>query len=197
MKAIMISIQPQWVAKILNGEKTIEIRKTRPKCELPCKVYIYCSKHGRPLVFGSHCPYYVEDRYVQIFNISKENADKWFGNLQGKIVGEFILEEVESLWQNHKDGASTACIVDKQIFERLSCMTWEQYCEYHRCKNGKNSNSYAWHIDDLKIYDEPKELGEFRKPSMEECCENCKYNRNITHPPQSWFYCEELEENDG
>lgn len=27
----MISIKPQWVAKILNGEKTIEIRKKFPK----------------------------------------------------------------------------------------------------------------------------------------------------------------------
>ena len=35
MREIMISIQPQWVEKILSGEKTIEIRKTMPKCELP------------------------------------------------------------------------------------------------------------------------------------------------------------------
>ena len=44
MKSIMISIQPQWVSKILNKEKLVEIRKTKPKCELPCKVYIYCTK---------------------------------------------------------------------------------------------------------------------------------------------------------
>ena len=44
MKEILISIKPKWVEKILNGEKTIEIRKTMPKCELPCKVYIYCTK---------------------------------------------------------------------------------------------------------------------------------------------------------
>ena len=39
----MISIKPKWVAKILNGEKTIEIRKTMPKCDLPIDVYIYCT----------------------------------------------------------------------------------------------------------------------------------------------------------
>ena len=38
MKNIIISIKPQYVEKILNGEKTIEIRKTMPKYELPCKV---------------------------------------------------------------------------------------------------------------------------------------------------------------
>ena len=43
MKAIMISVKPQWVSKILNKEKLVEIRKTKPKCELPCKVYIYCT----------------------------------------------------------------------------------------------------------------------------------------------------------
>ena len=44
MKSILISIKPKWVAKILNGEKTIEIRKTMPKCDLPIDVYIYCTK---------------------------------------------------------------------------------------------------------------------------------------------------------
>lgn len=31
MKAILISIKPKYVADILNGKKTIEIRKTMPK----------------------------------------------------------------------------------------------------------------------------------------------------------------------
>ena len=34
-RAILMSIQPQWLEKILNREKVIEIRKTMPKCELP------------------------------------------------------------------------------------------------------------------------------------------------------------------
>ena len=42
MRAIMISIKPEWCEKICNYKKTIEIRKTMPKCELPIKVYIYC-----------------------------------------------------------------------------------------------------------------------------------------------------------
>lgn len=32
MKSVLISIQPKWVEKIANGEKTIEVRKTAPKC---------------------------------------------------------------------------------------------------------------------------------------------------------------------
>ena len=52
MKKILISIKPKWVAKILNGEKTIEVRKTAPKCELPCEVYIYCSKGKETLAIN-------------------------------------------------------------------------------------------------------------------------------------------------
>ena len=36
MKNILIAIRPQWVEKIANGEKTIEVRKTAPQ-EVPFK----------------------------------------------------------------------------------------------------------------------------------------------------------------
>ena len=42
-KSILMSIKPQYVAKILNGEKTIEIRKRFPK-DYVGWVYIYCTK---------------------------------------------------------------------------------------------------------------------------------------------------------
>ena len=45
-KAVMLSIRPKWVEKIANGEKTIEVRKTRPKLDTPFKCYIYCTLQG-------------------------------------------------------------------------------------------------------------------------------------------------------
>ena len=42
-KSVMISIRPKWCEKIVNGEKTIEVRKTRPKLNTPFRVYIYCT----------------------------------------------------------------------------------------------------------------------------------------------------------
>ncbi len=42
-KAVLISIRPEWVKKILAGEKTLEVRKNRPNMETPFKVYIYCT----------------------------------------------------------------------------------------------------------------------------------------------------------
>lgn len=38
MKSVLISIQPKWVEKIAKHEKTIEVRKTRPKIETPLSV---------------------------------------------------------------------------------------------------------------------------------------------------------------
>ena len=170
MKEVLISIQPQWVEKILNGEKTIEIRKTMPKCKFPCKVYIYCTKGKNSLIGitrkGEELPYsdgQIADKDV-FYTIPKTPIERW--RELGKVVAEFTLNTVTTLWQNNKDKTSTARVVDKDVFEKQTCMTWKQYCEYHKCKNGKYPNSYAWHIEDLKIYKKPKELSEFicRKP---------------------------------
>lgn len=46
MKSVLISIQQKWCDLIASGEKTLEVRKTRPKLETPFKVYIYCTLSG-------------------------------------------------------------------------------------------------------------------------------------------------------
>lgn len=69
-KAVMLSIRPRWVQKIANGEKTIEVRKTRPKLETPFKCYIYCTQSGVALgAWGKH----------------------------GKVVGEFTCDRIDRL----------------------------------------------------------------------------------------------------
>lgn len=220
-KSILISIQPQWVEKILNGEKTIEIRKTMPKEELPCKVYIYCTQ-SKPYILDNRKYDYLSNKYDLInYCLAKYDKDA----LNGKVVAEFTLNKIEILWQNNKNKTSTATVVDKAIFEKQTCMTWEQYCEYHKCKNGKYSNSYAWHIDDLKIYDVPKELSEFYKNNHRRIIDDLEFNGcdekhckfaignsfigddgycdysmcpklRLTRPPQSWCYVESLEVED-
>ena len=61
-KAVLISIRPKWVERIANGEKTIEVRKTRPKLETPFKCYIYCT-------FPSPCgeKYFVSQKKLRQF----------------------------------------------------------------------------------------------------------------------------------
>ena len=43
-KAVLISIRPGWCQKIMTGQKTVEVRKTRPKMDTPFKCYIYCTQ---------------------------------------------------------------------------------------------------------------------------------------------------------
>lgn len=43
-KTVMLSIRPKWCEKIASGEKTIEVRKTRPKLDMPFRCYIYCTQ---------------------------------------------------------------------------------------------------------------------------------------------------------
>ena len=45
-QAVLISIRPKWCEKIISGEKTIEVRKTRPKLIPQFKCYIYRSVQG-------------------------------------------------------------------------------------------------------------------------------------------------------
>ncbi len=44
MKAVMISIRPEWCEKIASCKKTVEVRKTKPKLITPFKCFIYCTK---------------------------------------------------------------------------------------------------------------------------------------------------------
>lgn len=46
-KAVLISIRPEWCQKIMEGRKTIEVRKTRPKMNPPFKCYIYKCGNGK------------------------------------------------------------------------------------------------------------------------------------------------------
>lgn len=61
MIAVLISVRPKWCEKIISGEKTIEVRKTRPKMNPPFKCYIY--KCGNGKVIGEFlCDQIIEDR---------------------------------------------------------------------------------------------------------------------------------------
>ena len=68
--------------------------------------------------------------------------------------------------------------------------------------NYLNGTGYGWHISDLRIYDTPKELSEFKtlcRVDADCCaCPYCNYTkmecdgRVIGRPPQSWCYVEEM-----
>ena len=68
--AVLISIRPEWVEKILSGKKTLEVRKNRPCLETPFKCYIYCTLDGLKHPFGI---------------------------AYGRVVGEFVCDRVETI----------------------------------------------------------------------------------------------------
>lgn len=66
-KAVLISIRSGGCQKIMEGRKTIEVRKTRPKMDTPFKCYIYRS------VLGGVVGEFICDRVTDLF----ENSRFW------------------------------------------------------------------------------------------------------------------------
>ncbi len=136
MKAVLISIRPEWCAKIASGDKSIEVRKTRPKLETPFKVYIYCTKDAKKQFWTGQRYSYVDDH--------SHNAFDKCGN--GKVIGEFLCDQIiEDRTFGHNE----------KLY-RAACMSACDAAAY-----AMESPMYGWHISNLKIYDAPRELGDF------------------------------------
>ena len=174
-KAVMLSIRPKWVEKIASGEKTIEVRKTKPKLDTPFKCYIYCTQSGVALgAWGKHGKVIGEFTCDRIYKIDKDSTDFLF-KAGGLSVYKQAAEE--------KCGLCVA-MTDDELHGYLG------HCQ-----------GYGWHISDLLIYDQPRELSEFQRATdpCDSCnaeytwkCTDCKkWGGDIKRPPQSWCYVEE------
>ena len=197
MKSVLISTRPKLVEKICHKigedetgkaiyEKRIEVRKTAPQ-EVPFKCYIYETK-GQYVKFthGAHTKY---------------------GYGRGKVIGEFICDRIicsqayfDSQGKNHltnvfPDDIKKTCLDEYDLWD---------YIAGKAVKANQMYDGYLWHISDLKIYDKPRELSEFRKPCDRflDCCtcrrlvhnEYMSCDNKITRPPLSWCYVEDLGE---
>lgn len=80
MKAVLISIRPEWCDRIATGEKTIEIRKNKPNIEPPFKCYIYETK--------------AFNRKKIIVDLDGE-LPTTYARGRGKVIGEFICDCIE------------------------------------------------------------------------------------------------------
>lgn len=193
-KAVLISIQPKWCKKIVEGEKTIEVRKTRPAVYKPFKCYIYCT-YGKGLIERN------DQIYPNVLLDQTVSRNKTWGNCcNGKVIGEFMCYSIE---EYHADEVPFGEYdIDVDVAAAIG-MTGEELWTY-----GKGVALYGWRISNLVIYDKTKELREFYNvcPSYGTnfgiCwgCENavgeefdCGVNGKIamTKPPQSWCYVEE------
>lgn len=177
-KAVLISIRPEWVKKILAGEKTLEVRKTRPDMETPFKVYIYCTS-GRPDLNIPISHERLMQDYLDTGSMQSLNCP--LGN--GKVIGAFTCNKVTNLFSN-----SRFWLNEDDVLQ--TCLSAEEIRKYANGANGL----YGWHISDLVGYDKPKELCEFKG------LRKTKFGYapvEIKRPPQSWRYVEEMEDSDG
>ena len=183
-KAVMLSIRPKWVEKIASGEKTIEVRKTRPKLDTPFKCYIYCTLQGCNEFF----------RVDLGGDVAKWNRGKW-ADRKGKVIGEFTCDRIDRLAPaNEPYGIYD--IDDDYVLQ--TCLWNGALWDY-----GHGTPLYGWHISDLLIYDQPRELSEFQRATdpcvfcMERIARDCtdckKWGGDIKRPPQSWCYVEAME----
>ena len=181
MKAILISIKPKYVADILNGRKTIEIRKTMPKCDLPIDVYIYCTKDSRKDLASS----IINGKKVVAFGSKKNKGLEKFNYqvLNGKVVAKFTLNKCQD-WHFYS----------WQEITKKGCVSDQELQDYER----HAKTLYIWEIDDLEIFDKPKELSDFATcnsigiPQYEFGNGTCDYKR-VIKAPQSFMYVEVAE----
>ena len=202
MRAVLISIRPKWVEKITRGEKTLEVRKTRPKLETPFKCYIYCTQAS--VRYQTICGCHVlnsDELYrhpeqgikhgdsIELMLCENYTKDNF---LNGKVIGEFICDRIDRVLWDGEYGASYDCSDDDVA---AACLTREELDAY-----GKHRPLYLWHISNLEIYDIPKPLDAFKGLcKVEADCGACPYynyakmdcdGRTVKRPPQSWCYVE-------
>ncbi len=185
-KAVLISIKPKWCEKIVNGNKTIEVRKTRPKMDTPFKCYIYCT-----------LPKYPHEDFIA----TNYPRPQFYGG--GKVIGEFTCDQIIDAWWDYVPDAITREVAGGNL-EALdgTGMTDEELFSY--VGDSMRGHCYGWHITDLRIYDALRELSEFRRACPNSWyCESCAmyWENNGTcgneslqfkRAPQSWCYVEEV-----
>lgn len=189
MKAVLLSIRPNWCKLIWSGMKTVEVRKTRPTLETPFKAYIYCTGH---------------DGWV--LKSPKAGVQK----MDSRVIGEFTCDKIDRLAHVEAMGSNeppklqivTPDLWYKPADELLqaACLTEAQAKKYL-----KGGDGYGWHISNLKIYDKPVKLKNFWaiQPCTHrgDCCTCRRWDAKklicrgevfgIERPPQSWYYVED------
>ena len=170
MKSVLISIQPKWCSLIASGEKTVEVRKNKPKLETPFKCYIYMTKS-----------------YDTLFGYGKPKKLCVDG---GKVIGEFVCDELSG-------GFWISPFSD--YLQMQSCLSYDEICDYANGKPIFSWHISDLVIYDTpRELSEFCRNGECAKCGwLEEgkCYKNDKQNNinkhRATRPPQSWCYVEE------
>ena len=138
---VLISIRPKWVEKIINGNKTMEVRKMKPRMKPPFTVYCYCTVTG-------------EEKWLAGIKGKYESV-----KLNGHVCMEFTCDRIDEIVIRHGQGMVFKNGDEYIRFENVNemCLTKPELYEYM----GRRCSLYAWHISDLKVYAHPIDLEMF------------------------------------
>lgn len=164
-KAVMLSIRSKWCEKIASGEKTIEVRKTKPKLDTPFKCYIYETQG------------WVEKDGIMAFRLG------------GRVIGEFTCDRIYELAPlNHApdDVEKQACLTREEIVNYLKgtgygwhisdLRIYDQPREFTEFRQSCPNDLYC---EDCAMYSNNNGI-----------CNNGALT--LRRPPQSWCYVEVL-----
>lgn len=187
MKAVILSLRPQWCEKIFNGSKSIEVRKSRPSLDMPFTVYVYQTKHkgGKKIV--------------------SEVLNSVYGG--GKVIGSFVCDRVEEYEANERgwyiypqDETCLLCdeiahygkgkplygwhITAPKLFDKPRDITEFSRYGYQEIKS--NGTGYFCGNTKCKYCNPAEVIAGLYIPSI------CKKNGcSLKRPPESWCYIEE------
>lgn len=163
-RAVLISIRPEWTNKIVTGEKTVEIRKTRPNLEPPFRCYIYLTKQRKPFTMCT-------------------NGGASGKRYDGRVLAEFTCTHIDEIKPEY-DLYGIYDIDDDYV--RKTCLTDGAMWGY-----GKGRVLYGWNISDVRVfYPLPMELEDF---TGVRASGTWLERYKIQRAPQSWCYVEELK----
>lgn len=207
MKAIMISIKPKWCALMMNGDKDIEVRKNKALESAIRKlidkygyadIYVYCSKDDKNILFFQSTNYGDDgEAYYDIASLKELSIDKE-EILNGKVIFKFRCYKVEKIICFNTFRYTSCSLWNDELISH-SCLTWKEMHDYFKSENG-----YYMGISNLEIFDKPKELDEFKKPTKHcnKDCSNCdfagfnnktqkwEFECSLTKAPQNFCYIE-------
>lgn len=163
-KAIIAILTPKEGYSLLKGDLSILVRKVKPNCKLPAKVYAYIKNERKTQLLKGPALY---DR-EEIAHIAQGGLLKASDFLNGKVIAVFTLRSIEEVkfkmdWI-YGGVYNVESYSNEKCFQRDCCMTQRDLVNYLNHGNDKGYKSgYAWHILPPKVFDEPKDLNEFHK----------------------------------
>lgn len=178
MKSVLRSVKPYWFYLICEGIKKIEVGKSAPQSdEWDGMVYLYCSKDKKS--------------FNRIPEEYREKYRKYLGTVGGKFVCDKIIKTCGWRLRGNTGWCAKRTEAEEK-FPTSACLTIDETVEY---AGGEGREVSGWHISDLKIYDTPRELGEFitiKCTNKMGSCSDCKIKpdcmKHLTRPPMSWQY---------